>query len=294
MMDSNRPDWLTLPVPDPEKLEGMKLMLDAGHLHTVCEGANCPNIGECFARKTCTFMILGSVCTRNCRFCAVEPGRPAAVDPEEARSVALTARQLGLQYVVVTSVTRDDLPDGGAGHFAATIRAMRRELPAAAVEVLIPDFRGSREALQQVLAARPDVVNHNMETVPRLYPAVRPQAEYRRSLTLLQRVKEEGGHILTKSGLMLGLGESIPEVIKVMKDLRTAGCDILTLGQYLRPSPAHHPLVGYVRPEVFAELEKTACAMGFLEVAAGPLVRSSYHASQIFNKLNGKEAGAHG
>jgi len=236
-MRLDRPDWLTLPVPDEEELMRMKRLLDAGHLHTVCESADCPNIGECFGSRTCTFMILGDICTRNCRFCAVSHGRPAEVDVNEPEAVALTARQLGLKHVVVTSVTRDDLPDGGAGHFAATIRALRREVPEATVEVLIPDFRGEAEALYKVIEAGPDVINHNVETVPRLYPSVRPQAVYFRSLDLLRRVGAAGGSILTKSGLMLGLGETSEEVVQVMADLREAGCQVVTLGQYLCPSP---------------------------------------------------------
>jgi len=289
MLNINRPDWLTLQAPDADSLDKMKILLDAGHLHSVCEGADCPNIGECFASKTCTFMILGNVCTRNCRFCAVGHGRPSVVNPDEPQALALTARQLGLKHVVVTSVTRDDLADGGAGHFAATIRAIRREVPEAAIEVLIPDFQGSKDALQQVLDAEPDIINHNVETVPRLYPAVRPQAKYNRSLELLQRVSEVGADILSKSGLMLGLGETEEEVVQVMKDLRAVSCDILTLGQYLSPSPDHHPIVSYVHPNTFEKLETTAYNLGFLEVTAGPLVRSSYHAARTFSKLGAKK-----
>jgi len=262
----------------------MKKLLDAGHLHTVCEGADCPNIGECFASKTCTFMILGDVCTRNCRFCAVSHGRPAQVDPGEPQAVALTSRQLGLKHVVVTSVTRDDLADGGAGHFADTIRAIRAAVPGVTVEVLIPDFQGKREALQRVIDARPDVINHNVETVSRLYSSVRPQAIYERSLELLHRVSTSG--ILSKSGLMLGLGETNEEVIEAMQDLRDANCDILTLGQYLSPSPVHHPIVAYIHPETFNVLQQKAYNMGFLEVSAGPLVRSSYHAARALASIN--------
>lgn len=298
MLNIDRPDWLTLRAPDSKHLNMMKQMLDAGHLHTVCEGADCPNIGECFASKTCTFMILGNVCTRNCRFCAVEHGRPLSVDPDEPLAVALSARQLGLRHVVVTSVTRDDLPDGGAGHFAATIRAIRREVPRAAIEVLIPDFKGDMDALRLVLEARPDVINHNVETVPRLYSAVRPQAVYKRSVELLRRVDQSGTGILSKSGLMLGLGETNGEVIEVMEDLYAAGCDMLTLGQYLSPSPHHHPVVEYLHPDIFKMFKKMGHAMGFLEVNAGPLVRSSYHAAhslaKIKGKKTGKEAGKHG
>jgi len=280
----NRPEWLTIQVPKAENLDRMKKLLDAGHLHTVCEGADCPNIGECFASKTCTFMILGDVCTRNCRFCAVSHGRPAQVDPGEPQAVALTSRQLGLKHVVVTSVTRDDLADGGAGHFADTIRAIRAAVPGVTVEVLIPDFQGKREALQRVIDARPDVINHNVETVSRLYSSVRPQAIYERSLELLHRVSTSG--ILSKSGLMLGLGETNEEVIEAMQDLRDANCDILTLGQYLSPSPVHHPIVAYIHPETFNVLQQKAYNMGFLEVSAGPLVRSSYHAARALASIN--------
>lgn len=289
----SRPEWLTIPAPEPESLERMQQVLDAGHLHTVCEGADCPNIGECFASRTCTFMILGSVCTRNCTFCAVEPGRPAPVDPGEPRALALTARQLGLRHVVITSVTRDDLPDGGAGHFAATIRAVRGENPGASVEVLIPDFQGREDALRIVLAARPDVVNHNVETVPRLYREVRPQAVYERSLELLSRVARAGAGVRSKSGLMLGLGERREEVIRVMQDLHAAQCQILTLGQYLRPSPAHHPVCEYIHPDSFRSLEEEAERIGFHQVMAGPLVRSSYHAARIIDRLEShQEKGA--
>jgi lipoic acid synthetase len=283
VLSLNRPDWLTIQVPDAENLNTMKKLLDAGHLHTVCEGADCPNIGECFASKTCTFMILGDVCTRNCRFCAVAHGRPSSLDPSEPHAVALTSRQLGLRHVVVTSVTRDDLVDGGAGHFAETIRAIRQEVPEVTIEVLIPDFRGNNNALQQVIDAHPDVINHNVETVPRLYSSVRPQAVYKRSLNLLKKVSGFG--ILSKSGLMLGLGETYEEVIKVMEDLRAADCDILTLGQYLSPSPTHHPVVEYIHPDTFNMLEKMGYRMGFAEVSAGPLVRSSYHAARSLSKI---------
>lgn len=285
----NRPDWLTVKVPNEESLDNMKKLLETGHLHTVCEGADCPNIGECFANKTCTFMILGNICTRNCRFCAVPHGRPLAVDPGEPEAVALTALQLGLKHVVVTSVTRDDLDDGGAGHFAATIRALRAAVPNVSIEVLIPDFRGAEDALQKVIAAGPDVINHNVETVPRLYPSVRPQARYDRSLQLLERVSRAG--ILPKSGLMLGLGEDIEEIIQVMKDLRQVDCDILTLGQYLSPSPEHHPVIAYIHPETFVMLQQKAYSLGFLEVNAGPLVRSSYHAAQSLASIKVKKMG---
>lgn len=281
----HKPDWLTLQVPDAETLDKMKRLLEAGHLHTVCEDADCPNIGECFAARTCTFMILGNVCTRNCGFCAVAHGRPLPVDVSEPQAVVLAARHLELRHVVVTSVTRDDLSDGGAGQFAATIRAVHEEMPQATVEVLIPDFMGDMDSLQLVINARPDVINHNVETVPRIYPFVRPQALYSRSLELLQRIHEFGSGILSKSGIMLGLGEKSREVIAVMGDLRKAHCEILTLGQYLSPSPAHHPVDEYIHPDTFKKLGEIGRDMGFREVSAGPLVRSSYHASGIFSEI---------
>jgi lipoyl synthase len=281
----HKPDWLTLQAPDAEVLDKMKRLLETGHLHTVCEDADCPNIGECFADKTCTFMILGNVCSRNCSFCAVVYGRPLPVDVSEPQAVASAAQHLGLRHVVVTSVTRDDLADGGAGHFAATIKAVHDKMPHATVEVLIPDFRGNIDSLQVVIDAQPDVINHNVETVPRIYPYVRPQALYSRSLALLQGVHEFGSGILSKSGFMLGLGETNGEVIAVMKDLRAAHCDILTAGQYLSPSSAHHPVVEYIHLDTFKKVEKIGYDMGFLEVNAGPLVRSSYHAARTFSEI---------
>lgn len=265
-------------------MDQIQTLLDKGHLHSVCESAQCPNIGECFANRTCTFMILGDVCTRNCTFCAVRHGRPEKPDPSEPEMVALTAKQLGLKHVVITSVTRDDLPDGGAGQFAATIGAIKGATPQVTVEVLIPDFRGDARPLSQVIAAMPDVINHNIETVPRIYDSVRPGANYRQSLQLLHRVavSQQAGRISTKSGLMLGLGETEEEVIAVMQDLIDNGCQILTLGQYLRPSPQHHPLVAYIQPDTFAMLAQRGEELGFKQVVAGPLVRSSYHAAESF------------
>ena len=282
-----RPSWLVIPAPTEEDLDRIQAMLDKGRLHSVCESAHCPNIGECFANKTCTFMILGDVCTRNCRFCAVTHGKPGAVNAGEPEMVGLTAKQLGLKHVVVTSVTRDDLPDGGAGHFAATIHAIRRENPAASVEVLIPDFKGERPPLQQVSDAAPDVINHNVETVPRLYSVVRPQAAYQQSLALIKNVSLAANpkRIIAKSGIMLGLGETKDEVVGVMEDLLNAGCRLLTLGQYLRPSPEHHPVMEYVHPDTFDELADIGKRLGFARVVAGPLVRSSYHAAESFSSV---------
>ncbi len=285
-----KPDWLVVPAPSGEELNRMKKLLDEGALHTVCENADCPNIGECFSKRTCTFMILGDICTRNCRFCAVKHGFPKEINLDEPHSIALTAKQLGLKHVVVTSVTRDDLPDKGAGQFKATIRAIKDELPEVTVEVLIPDFKGSLESLLEVIRAKPDVINHNVETVPRLYPTARPQAKYSRSIELLRRVSELGNGICSKSGLMLGLGEIRGEVLQVMEDLREAGCEVLTLGQYLQPSSQHLPVVEYIHPDEFEELEKIGFKMGFLEINAGPLVRSSYNAARIFENVRQRKA----
>jgi lipoic acid synthetase len=252
------------------------------HLHTVCQEAKCPNQWECFSNRTATFLILGARCTRQCRFCAVEHGPLGPPDPQEPDRLAEAAAEMQLAYVVVTSVTRDDLPDGGAGAFAATIRAIRRRVPAARIEVLIPDFKGRRESLDMVLAARPDVLNHNLETVPRLYATVRPEAGYTRSLDLLRASRRRAPDILTKSGLMLGLGETDAEIRGTLADLVAADCRMLTLGQYLQPTPDHLPVAAYVTPEAFARWREEALAMGFQEAACGPLVRSSYQARELF------------
>lgn len=243
---------------------------------TICEAARCPNVGECFAVGTATFLILGDVCTRGCTYCAVERGRPAPPDPAEPARVAAAARELGLDYVVVTSVTRDDLPDGGAAHFAAVVGAVRAELPLARVEILVPDFRGDRESLARAIGSRPDVFGHNVETVPRLFPRVRPGADYERSLSVLGAAADSG--LRAKSGAMLGLGEEPEEVREVLRDLRAAGVSVVTLGQYLPPSGRHQPVARYIEPQEFAALEAEATAMGFDEVKAGPFVRSSYRA----------------
>jgi lipoic acid synthetase len=278
-----KPDWLKRRLPTGDAFNQVRALIEAGQLHTVCQEAKCPNIWECYSHHTATFLIMGERCTRNCRFCSVAPGLPAPVDPQEPVRVAEAAAGMELSYVVVTSVTRDDLPDGGAGHFAATIRAIRRRIPGAEIEVLVPDFQGERSALETVLRARPDVLNHNIETVPRLYARVRPQADYRRSLELLCRAQEFDGTIPTKSGLMLGLGERPEEVRQALQDLRAAGCRILTLGQYLQPSPEHLPVENYILPEDFNGWRDTALAMGFYEVASAPFVRSSYHAKEAFH-----------
>jgi lipoic acid synthetase len=255
----------------------MATVTDLG-LHTVCQEARCPNVGECWSHRTATFMLLGDTCTRNCGFCAVAHGRPLTVDPDEPDRVATAVARLGLRHVVVTSVNRDDLPDGGAAHFAATARAIRAAVPAARVEVLVPDFQGDVAAVGVVAAAPVDVFNHNVETVPRLYKRVRPGARYERSLAVLAAAASARRGLLTKAGLMLGLGESTSELLGVFRDLRAIGCAILTLGQYLRPSPAHLPVERYVPPEEFATLRVEALGLGFRHVEAGPLVRSSYHA----------------
>lgn len=273
------PDWLKLPMPDLEAVKRTEKMIDDRRLSTVCQSAHCPNVGECFARGTATFMILGNVCTRNCRFCAVDKGRPQPLDAQEPDRVALAAREMGLKYVVVTSVTRDDLPDGGASHFAVTLQSIRRELPEAAVEVLVPDFQGRLRALESVFRSRPDMFNHNIETVPRLYPFVRPQAVYLRSLYVLRKAAESG--LRVKSGLMLGLGERPDEVIETLVDLRKVGCEYLTLGQYLAPSENHVPVDRYVTPQEFADWKHEALSIGFLDVSSGPLVRSSYRADRM-------------
>ena len=279
---SKHPPWLCLKAANPDVVGSMEERLRGWNLGTVCQSAHCPNLGECFSRGTATFMILGTVCTRRCRFCAVDKGTPRPPDPGEPERVAQATKAMGLAYVVVTSVTRDDLQDGGAGHFAETIQCIREHCPDAKVEVLVPDFEGSEAALRTVCDAAPDVFNHNVETVPRLYEAVRPQADYRRSLDVLANAAKSG--IPTKSGLMLGLGETSREIWETLNDLRRADCAYLTLGQYLAPSAEHVPVRRYVPPEEFERWGETARAMGFQEVASGPLVRSSYRAEELFEQ----------
>ncbi len=264
----------------------MRSLLLRYGLNTVCQGALCPNQGECFGRGTATFLILGRTCTRNCTFCAIpSEEHPPAPDPGEPERIARATAELGLRHVVITSVTRDDLPDGGAAHFAETVRALKKHGAQVIVEVLIPDFQGSLQALETVVHSGPDIINHNLETVPRLYPEVRPQADYRRSLHLLQMVKEIDPGKISKSGLMLGLGEERQEVLQVMADLREVSCDLLTLGQYLQPSGKHHPVVRYIPPEEFEELQRRGEDLGFRGVFSAPLVRSSFHAAEIFEKI---------
>jgi lipoyl synthase len=276
-----KPSWLKIRVKNGSALAETEKLLRDLSLHTVCEEATCPNRMECFSSKTATFMILGEVCTRNCTFCDVASGTVFTPDPEEPEHVAEAVRKLGLKHAVITSVTRDDLPDGGASRFADVIEAVRKTSPGTTIEVLIPDFLGNAGALRKVIDAAPEIINHNVETVPSLYPEVRPQADYRRSLQLLKRVKEAKPSMITKSGIMLGLGEKEAEVLDVMKDLRAAGCDFITIGQYLAPSRDHHPVVEYVYPETFRRLEEAAYRLGFEAAASAPFVRSSYHAGEM-------------
>lgn len=273
-----RPKWLRAPAPVGENYRNLKDLVTRLKLHTVCESAACPNVGECWNRRTATFMILGNVCTRRCGFCAVQKGAPLAIDYDEPRRVAEACDLLGLRYAVITSVDRDDRKDGGAELFALTIAAIRSRIPQCKVEVLIPDFQGSHSAMDIVMNAHPDVLNHNTETVPRLYRQVRLGARFDRSLDILRYAKQVRPYIPTKSGLMLGLGETQPEVLKVMRELRDHQVDILTLGQYLRPSPKHLPILRYVPQSEFDDYRQAGREMGFAHVEAGPLVRSSYHA----------------
>jgi lipoic acid synthetase len=282
MKDQRKPPWLKIRLSQLRDTSKVKSILNVTSLHTVCEEARCPNLGECFSSGTATILILGKICTRNCGFCAVERGIPAFLDESEPERVATAISKMKLQYVVVTSVTRDDLPDGGASVFARTIRAVRSLDPKIKIEVLIPDFKGDEASLVTVLKESPDVLNHNVETVPRLYPQVRPQADYGRSLGLLKRVKEYNPRMKTKSGFMLGLGESREEVLDLLRDLRKTECDFLTIGQYLQPRPDRLPVKEYVPPEEFEEYKKIGEEMGFKSVASGPFVRSSFHASEMF------------
>jgi len=284
---TGKPSWLRRKLPSGPQYEKIRAMIDKGQLHTVCQEANCPNQFECFSARTATFLILGATCTRNCRFCNIEDGRPGPVDADEPRRVADAAARMNLRYVVVTSVTRDDLEDGGAGHFAATIGALREKIPGVQIEVLIPDFQGTRSSLATVLAARPDVLNHNMETVRRLYPHVRPQADYDRSLALLSHVTQTDPAIPAKSGIMLGLGEKEVEVRQTIANVYRTGCRMLTIGQYLQPTPQHLPVVDFIPPEEFERWRQFALNTGFNKVASGPFVRSSYHAGEMFTGSKG-------
>lgn len=286
-----RPEWLRVRFPSGPNFRELKTLMRSNDLHTVCEEAHCPNIGDCWERRTATFMILGSVCTRSCGFCAVDTGRPPTYDILEPGRVAAATAQLGLRHVVVTSVARDELEDGGAEIFARTIRAIHRKVPDCSVEVLIPDFKGRRESLRTVVDAGPEILNHNTETVPRLYHRVRPQAKYERTLELLSRTKEMNPNMVTKTGFMVGLGETRDEIHQIMADLRSVNCDVLTVGQYLRPSREHLPLERYYTPEEFAEIKQEALDLGFSHVESGPLVRSSYHADEQVADLPSRRAG---
>jgi lipoic acid synthetase len=275
-----KPDWLKVRAPGSPGYTRLKTLLRDLRLNTVCEDARCPNIGECWNHGTATFMILGDVCTRACSYCAVAHGRPGPLDQAEPERVAEAVQTLGLNYVVITSVDRDDVKDGGAAIFAATIRQTRARVPACRIEVLIPDFQGDHDALRTVLDAQPDVLNHNTETVPRLYKSARSGGRYTRTLELLERSRRHAPRIPTKTGLMVGLGEEAHELIDTFKDLRRVGCEILTIGQYLRPTPGHAPMTRYYHPDEFRDLKAAALALGFVHVESGPLVRSSYHAHE--------------
>lgn len=278
-----RPEWLKRVLPAGEYFSDTERLLQEHHVNTVCQSAHCPNIGECFSAKTATFMILGTNCTRRCRFCTVGKEEPSPVDSEEAMRVRQAAQEMGLQYVVITSVTRDDLPDGGSHVFSQCIQELRQYCPETQVEVLIPDFQGNSEAIDTVLSAGPDVLNHNIETVPRLYSLVRPEANYQRSLTLLKTSSQQG-KMKVKSGIMVGLGETKEEIFDVLNDLKRHGVDFVTIGQYLRPSEKHLPIDRYVTPEEFSEYGKKALEIGFSAVASGPFVRSSYQAARMMKE----------
>ena len=274
------PQWLKVTMPGGPGYLELKRLMRGQQLHTVCEEAHCPNIGECWERGTATFMILGDICTRRCHYCAVTTGRPQGLDLQEPARLAATVQELGLRYCVITSVNRDDLPDGGAFIFAACINRIRAQSPDCKIEVLIPDFAGSQDALARVMAARPDVLNHNIESTRRLFPRVRPKGDYRRSLDLLANAKELTLDAVTKSGIIVGMGETKDELVATMADLRAVDCDLLTVGQYLRPSAKHLAIDRFYHPDEFAELARIGREMGFKHVAAGPLVRSSYHADE--------------
>ena len=283
------PKWAKRKIGTSGSIHKMKEVLRREGLHTVCEEARCPNIGECFSKPTATFMIMGDLCTRSCGFCNVTPGVPKILDIDEPIKIARVSKQLGLRHVVITSVTRDDLHDGGSGHFGSTIKELRNAIPEASIEVLTPDFKGDVVFLMPIVKERPDIFNHNIETVPRLYPLVRPQADYERSLHILKAMKALEPEILTKSGIMLGLGETREEILSVMDDLRTVGCDVFTIGQYLRPSRQNLPVVEYIKEEVFAEYGEIAREKGFRHVASAPLVRSSFNAEEIRKVMKRKD-----
>lgn len=284
-MSQRLPEWLTIRLPRPDTIKEVENMMRTKNLHTVCESARCPNLPECWSKKTATFMILGDTCTRSCGFCAIKVGKGEELDPFEPAHVAQTAKRMGMKHVVVTSVARDDLKDEGASQFAQTIRALHNTIPEVIVEVLTPDFKGKEALIRTVCEAHPEIYNHNIETVERLHTIVRPQAKYDRTMGLLKKVKEIDPTIYTKSGIMLGLGETRDEVLTTLEDLRKIDCDAVTIGQYLRPTMKHLPVVEYIHPDVFAEYEKIGEDMGFAFVASGPFIRSSYNAIEFSKKV---------
>jgi len=283
-LNQKLPDWFKQIIPRAGETKYVEQLLAELRLHTVCQGAHCPNIGQCFSSGIATFMIMGDICMRNCTFCAVHKGVPLPLNSNEPQNIAEAVKQLKLNYVVITCVTRDDLPGGGAEHFATTIRQLHATVPGIRIEVLVSDFNGNEQSIEIVAEALPEVFAHNLETVPRLYPFVRPMANYQRSLGVLKKAKCLNSSMVTKSGLMLGLGETHAELINVMRDLRQAGCELLSLGQYLAPSQAHHPVIDFITPEKFAEYEEIGLAQGFKGIAAAPLARSSFRAAELFNR----------
>lgn len=289
-----KPSWLRMKRQGGEDYNDVKRLLRTSSLNTVCESANCPNRGECFSSRTATFMLLGEICTRHCTFCNIPGGRVGAIDPDEPRRVAEAVRELALKFAVVTSVNRDDLPDGGAAHFASTIRQIRQLNPGCGIEVLIPDFLGDPMALETVLTAAPEVLNHNLETVPRLYKAMRPQADYKRSLQVLRRVRQWadsfGANIRVKTGIMVGVGETRDEVVDLMRDAADRGTQIMTIGQYLQPTAKHHPVLRYVEPVEFDEMAEIGRKLGIDWMESGPMVRSSYHAREQSDSFDGESS----
>jgi lipoic acid synthetase len=286
MENRQKPEWLKKKI-DYTSMREMGHLLRSHNLHTVCEGARCPNMGECFRKQTATFMILGDVCTRNCTFCAIPGGCPAPIDLDEPNNIAEAAKTLGLKHIVITSVTRDDLSDGGALQFAKCVDALRDALPTATIELLIPDFQGNRDALDVVIKSKPEIINHNVETMPSLYPSVRPMANYQQSLNVLRYIKEQDSGIITKTGIMVGLGEKTDEVHLLFSDLVAVGCDMLTIGQYLPPSNEHIALKEYISPEEFYEYKEVAIKVGMKFVASGPYIRSSYNAIEGMEQMRG-------
>jgi lipoic acid synthetase len=282
-MKRRHPDWLKVKIGGGENFVRMKSLLRGAKLHTICEEARCPNIAECFESGTSVFLILGDVCTRNCQYCNVRHGEPLPLNPSEPKDVAESVKKLGLKFVVITSVTRDDLGDGGASHFSETVNEVKNLNPSCKVEVLIPDFKGNLGSLKTVLSSKPDVVNHNIEVVEDLFPSIRPEGDYNTSLFVLKNLKKTGKNVLTKSGFMVGLGEGWNQIINTMKDLRSAGVDFLTVGQYLQPSKNHAEIERYYNPAEFNEIKKIGLSLDFSHVESGPLVRSSYHAERVFD-----------